>query len=94
MEEKKKCFSLRLSEEENQKLKKCAALCGLSQSEFLRQLCTGKQPKPKPGNEFWLLLESLYDLHDQFKACIPFAPEAQKECQGIEDLILRLQGGM
>ena len=35
-------IKVRLSEEENEKLKRCAAMCGLSQSEFIRQLCKGK----------------------------------------------------
>ena len=31
-------IKVRLSEEENEKLKYCSAMCGLSQSEFIRQL--------------------------------------------------------
>ena len=34
-------ISVRLSEEENEKLKQNSALCGLTQSEYVRQLCKG-----------------------------------------------------
>ncbi len=30
-----------------------AALCGLTQSEYLRQICLGKRPRPKQPPEFW-----------------------------------------
>ena len=39
--------SVRLSEEEKEKLERSAGICGLSQAEFVRQLCKGKTPKPK-----------------------------------------------
>ena len=39
-------IKVRLSEEENEELKRCAGACGMSQSEFIRQLCKGKTPKP------------------------------------------------
>ena len=45
--------SVWLSEAENEKLKLSAKLCGLSESEFVRQLCKGKTPKPQPTKEFW-----------------------------------------
>ena len=35
---KKVRIKVRLTEEENEELKRCAAACGLSQSEFIRQL--------------------------------------------------------
>lgn len=38
----KKVITVRLTEEEKQKLETCSDLCGLSQSEFIRQLCAGK----------------------------------------------------
>ena len=37
-------ISVRLSEEEKEKLERSADICGLSQSEFVRQLCNGKTP--------------------------------------------------
>ena len=88
-------ISLRLTEEENRKLGHAAALCGLSQTEFVRQLCIGeRQPKVQPGKEFWAFLEGLYNLHKAYAACIPYAPEMKKVCCEIENLILRLQEAM
>lgn len=60
---KKVRIKVRLSEEENEKLKRCSAACGLSQSEFIRQLCKGKTPKAKQLREFWELLNTLYSVH-------------------------------
>ena len=62
-------ISVRLSEGEKELLERSAKLCGLSQSEFVRQLCKGKTPKPQPSKEFWKLLEALYDVHKVSNEC-------------------------
>lgn len=87
----KKVITVRLTEEEKQKLEYCSNLCGLSQSEFIRQLCKGKAPKPQPQKEFWKLLEALYAVHNSFKSCAKFEPSALEICKEIECLILDLQ---
>ena len=87
----KKVITVRLSEEEKQKLERCANLCGLSQSEFIRQLCKGNTPKAKPPQEFWELLNSLYSVHNGFKNCAIYEPSALEICKVIEYLILDLQ---
>ena len=87
----KKVITVRLTEEEKQKLEYCSNLCGLSQSEFIRQLCKGKAPKPQPQKEFWKLLEALYSVHNSFKSCAKFEPSALEICKEIECLILDLQ---
>ena len=89
--DKKVRIKVRLSEEENEKLERCSALCGLSQSEFIRQLCKGKAPKPQPQKEFWEVLEALYSVHNSFKSCAKFEPSALEICKEIERLILDLQ---
>ena len=89
--DKKVRIKVRLSEEESEKLKHCAAACGLSQSEFIRQLCKGKAPKPQPQKEFWEVLEALYSVHNSFKSCAKFEPSALEICKEIEHLILDLQ---
>lgn len=83
--------TVRLNEEESQKLKQCAASCGLSVTEFMRQLCKGNVPQPEPPIEFWQLLNTLYEVHAAFKKCIPYYPTAAEICKGIEDFILELQ---
>ena len=89
--DKKVRIKVRLSEEENEKLKRCAAACGLSQSALLRQLCKGKAPKPQPQKEFWELLNALYDVHNSFQKCSKYEPSALEICKEIECLILDLQ---
>ena len=89
--DKKVRIKVRLSEEENEKLERCSALCGLSQSEFIRQLCKGKTPKPQPQKEFWELLNALYDVHNSFQNCVKYEPSALEICKEIEGLILDLQ---
>ena len=81
---------IRLTEEEKEKLERDAAACGLSQAEYVRQVCKGKKPKPQPGPDFWDLLEKLYLLHDSLQKCVHFLPEAAAECHRIETLILTL----
>ena len=78
---KKVRIKVRLTEEENEKLKRCAAACGLSQSEFIRQLC----------KEFWELLNTLYSVHNGFQKCAKYEPSALEICKEIECLILDLQ---
>lgn len=84
-------IKVRLSKEENEKLKCWAAACGLSQAEFIRQLCKGKTPKPHPTKEFWELLNTLYSVHNGFKKCSEYEPSASEICKEIECLILDLQ---
>lgn len=81
---------IRLTEEEKEKLERDAALCGLFQAEYVRQICKGKKPKPQPGPNFWDLLEELYHVHDSLQKCVCFLPEAAGECRRIEALILTL----
>lgn len=40
----KVCVTVRLNTEENKRLKQCATNCGLSVSEFMRQICMGNAP--------------------------------------------------
>ena len=89
--DKKVRIKVCLSEDENEKLKRSAAACGLTQSAFIRQLCKGKAPKPQPQKEFWEVLEALYSVHNSFKSCAKFEPSALEICKGIERLILDLQ---
>ena len=79
------------SEAENEKLKLSAKLCGLSESEFVRQLCKGKTPKPQPTKEFWEMLEAISYVHNGFKNCAKYEPSVLNICKEIECLILDLQ---
>ena len=81
---------IRLTEEEKEKLERDAALCGLSQAEYVRQVCKGKKPKQQSGPDFWSLLEELYHLYGSLQKCVRFLPEAAGECRRIETLILTL----
>ena len=84
-------IKVRLSEEENEKLKHCSSACGLSQAAFIRQLCKGKAPKLQPQKEFWELMNALYDIHNGFQKCSKYEPSALSICKEIEGLILDLQ---
>ena len=87
----KKVVSVRLTEEENELLKRNSKLCGLSQNEYVRQLCKGKTPKPQPPKAFWDMMTALYELHSAFEKCIPYYPQAVDECKAIECLVIDLQ---
>ncbi len=81
---------IRLTEEEKEKLERDAALCGLSQAEYICQVSKGKKPKQQPGPDFWDLLEEIYHVHDSLQKCVRFLPETAEECRRIEALILTL----
>ena len=84
-------ITVRLNEEESRHLKNCAAACGLSAAEFMRQLCRGNAPQPMPQSEFWELLNTLYEVHAAFKKCVPYFPSAAEICKEIEQLAVDLQ---
>ena len=84
-------LKIRLTEEEKAKLEHDAALCGLTQSEYLRQICLGKQPRPKQPPEFWELLDALYEVHDKLERLTAYCPEVAEECSRLERLVLFLQ---
>ena len=44
MREEKVRIKVRLTEEEKENLERSSALCGLAQSEYVRQLCRGVHP--------------------------------------------------
>lgn len=90
--DKKVRLKIRLTVEEKTKLEHDAALCGLTQSEYLRQICLGKWPKPKHPSEFWELLDALYKIHDKLERLTVYCPEAAEECSRLEKLVLFLQG--
>ena len=91
MKEEKVRIKVRLTEEEKEKLERNSALCGLTQSEYVRQLCRGIHPKPKPPDAFWQLMDVLYKAHSDLKECAKYEPSALKRCAEIERLVLDLQ---
>ena len=91
MKEEKVRIKVRLTEEEKENLERRSALCGLSQSEYVRQLCRGILPKPKPPDVFWQLMDELYKAHSDLKECAEYAPSALELCAEIERLVLDLQ---
>lgn len=94
MKDKKKDkvrVSVWLNEAENEKLKQYTRSCGLSESEFVRQVCKGKTPKLQPHKEFGQMLEAIYYVHNGFKLCAKYDPSILNICKEIECLILDLQ---
>lgn len=89
--EEKITVRLHLSEEEKAKLEHNAALCGLSQTEYMRQVCLGRTPRPQPPKEFWELMQALYELHHLFERLTVRFPEAIEEQRRIERMVLLLQ---
>ena len=85
-------LKIRLTVEEKTKLEYDAALCGLTQAEYFRQICLGRQPRPKQPPEFWELLDALYEVHDKLERLAVYYPEIAEECSRVERLVLLLQG--
>ena len=85
-------LKIRLTVEEKTKLEYDAALCGLTQSEYLRQICLGKRPRPKQPPVFWELLDALYEIYYKLERLTIYYPKASEECSRLEQLVLLLQG--
>lgn len=91
MNNKKIRKSIRLSEEEYERFSTYAKQCGLSESQLMCMLIMGKIPQPLPDENFWLMLEQLYSIHDSLKQLSRFDNSLLKTCTEIEQLILDLQ---
>ena len=91
MKEEKVRIKVRLTEEENEKLKRNSALCRLTQSEYVRQLCRDICPKPKPPEAFWELMNEMYKVHSALRLCAKYVPSTGEICTEIEQLVLDLQ---
>lgn len=59
--------SVSLSDDEVADLKAKAELCGLTETEFLRQLIRGQAPKPLPEDRLWDKMNELYECHSRLK---------------------------
>ena len=92
MNDEKVRVKIRLTDEEMAKLEHDAALCGLTQAEYLRQICLGRQPRPKQPLEFWDLMDAIYELYGKWEQLTAYCPEAAEECSRLENLVLFLQG--
>lgn len=75
-------LQLRLSLKEKDKIERNARRCGMSVSGYVRQCCLGREPRSRPPDVFWELLEELYTI----TALLPMS-----EQQRLSGLILRLQ---
>lgn len=75
-------LQLRLSLKEKEIIERNAQRCGMSVSGYVRQCCLGREPRSKPPDVFWELLEELY-------AIAAFLPMSEQ--QWLSGLILRLQ---
>ena len=75
-------LQLRLSLKEKEKIERNAKRRGMSVSGYVRQCCLGREPKDRPPDVFWELLEELYTI----AALLPVT-----EQQRLSGLILRLQ---
>lgn len=78
-------LQLRLSLKEKEKIERNAQRCGMSVSGYVRQCCLGREPRTRPPDVFWELLEELYTI----TALLPI-PEQER----LSGLILRLQEAM
>ena len=66
MKEKSAQVHFRITEKEKQRLKHNAKKCGLSQSEYFRQLINGYQLKTLPPLEYLALRDRITDLYLEF----------------------------
>ena len=89
--------TFRLSDEEADKLKANADLCGLSETEYLRQLIVGNRPKALPDDRFWDKMNELYECHSKLKRrAQQFENESElnrfytDRADELQDLVMRI----
>ena len=89
--------SIRLSDEEAADLKKKSELCGLSETEFIRQLIHGQAPKPLPEDRFWDKMNELYECHsrlklraDQYKNDPELHQFYSERADELQDLVIKI----
>ena len=75
-------LQLRLSLKEKEIIERDAKRCGMSVSQYVRQCCLGKEPRGRPPDVFWELLDALYAI----TALLPI-PKLER----LSMLILQLQ---
>ena len=75
-------LQLRLSLKEKEKIERSARRCGMSVSGYVRQCCLDREPRSRPPDVFWELLEELCAI----TALLPIT-----EQERLSGLILRLQ---
>lgn len=83
MKEEKVRIKVRMTEEEKEKLERNSALCGLTQSEYVRQLCRGIHPKLKPPDAFWQLMDELYKAHSDLSKPLTICTQTGRRFSGI-----------
>ena len=66
MRKRTKHIDIRLTPEEKSKIDNNAKKCGLSTSEYMRQLAHGYEPKPLPPLDYRELKERITDLYLEF----------------------------
>lgn len=71
-----------MSLKEKEKMERNARRCGMSVSGHVRQCCLGREPRTRPPDVFWELLEELYAI----AAMLPVTEQRR-----LTELILRLQ---
>ena len=89
--------TFRLSDDEATDLKKKAELCGLTETEFIKQLIHGLVPKPLPEDRFWDKMNELYECHsrlkrraDQFKNDPKLQQFYSERAEELQDLVIKI----
>ena len=75
-------LELRLSREDKVRIEKAARKCGVSVKEYVLRCCKGKEVRQKPPEEFWQILDHLYDFCENMD---------EEERMQFAELILKLQ---
>ena len=75
-------LELRLSREDKTRIEKAARKCGLSVKEYVLRCCKGKEVRQKPPEEFWQILNYLYNYCDHMD---------EEERMQLAELILKFQ---
>jgi len=88
----------RVTKDEAERLKIAAKRCGVTQSEYLRMLLKGRQPKPAPPETFWKHINVLGNIYCGLRNIAYSGGEDSEYAHELQDTlekeILRLQAAV
>ena len=86
MREKSEKLNLCFTPAEKERIMTDAKKCGVSVSRYVWKLAQKQSPHEPPPQEFWDMMNTLYELHAKMKEY-----PSEECCRNIEALVLKLQ---
>ena len=81
--------TIRIPRKQKELLERKAVKSGVSQSQYISNLLTGKALAVQPPDEFWEIMDTLYSIHDMLLRAK--RPEFTEAARRLEQTVVDLQ---